>query len=813
MSGRHEIASWLKLVIAGCFVLVASITLAGAASNEVLAACPTPTGTVKIGSGAYYRATFYEDQCVDAGKGFPANGGAGDTFEARSLGYVIPRTSVDESLGSEALAGVKTKDDLYNRLSYHYNTRGWGQKNWWAKDGAAFVVFSLIGKNPPADRNLSDADWDELKRRLDNPALTMELDGDHALSPNSASVYATPSGKLDFSYFSDNYGFKGASFVFKLNGVEVGAIERKCANMLGSFDLPKAAQWTTAGRSKVGVGVNQEPNVQTWDAKPGETIRWNHRLWNNSSYDMTRSIYWSVRQSGFTYGPSLWRNSSVNPDGWSKGGPGSVDDPFVNQGPAAFDTEYVVRDEEVGNTLCQWLIWTPRAWDKVIDTPDGLGQSAKACVNVPYDFNLTPSVAPITSAAEPGVTVGPVTPTVTNSGPTWSLPGTNWQLSRFVIKPGGAKPTGADNRTAPCTYYGNGCTPADSGSDQFVKGSTVVGRIPSITVDDLAVGSQLCYALSVSAYNQDPANRGAWRHSDPQCIKIGKKPKVQIWGGDVAVRGSINTSTTKKNDTMFGSWVEYGAVSSGANNNFASGAGFVSQTNSAQLAWSQLTFANVDNAGTPRFGRYALQSSFRPLPGIAAYFNSLQNKQAFIGGSLDANSFATGDPVVIREKLGNLTLDAQTLSKGRSVVVVASGTVTIKGNIDYAGTGLASSRDIPQLVIIAPNINIEDTVTNIDSWLVASNTIDTCSNAPRDPDTGALELSGNTCKDLLTIHGPVVANKLVLNRTAGSGTGPASGDPAEIINLRPDAYLWAQLVASGSGKAETVYTVELPPRF
>jgi hypothetical protein len=31
--------------------------------------------------------------------------------------------------------------------------------------------------------------------------------------------------------------------------------------------------------------------------------------------------------------------------------------------------------------------------------------------------------------------------------------------------------------------------------------------------------------------------------------------------------------------------------------------------------------------------------------------------------------------------------------------------------------------------------------------------------------------------------------------------------------LRPDAFLWARLQASGNSKAQTVYTVELPPRF
>jgi hypothetical protein len=63
------------------------------------------------------------------------------------------------------------------------------------------------------------------------------------------------------------------------------------------------------------------------------------------------------------------------------------------------------------------------------------------------------------------------------------------------------------------------------------------------------------------------------------------------------------------------------------------------------------------------------------------------------------------------------------------------------------------------------------------------------------------------------VNGPVLSDKLILYRTAGSGTGAASGDPAEVFNTRPDTYLWAQLVAAGSGRAETVDTTELPPRF
>jgi hypothetical protein len=132
--------------------------------------------------------------------------------------------------------------------------------------------------------------------------------------------------------------------------------------------------------------------------------------------------------------------------------------------------------------------------------------------------------------------------------------------------------------------------------------------------------------------------------------------------------------------------------------------------------------------------------------------------------------------------------------------------VTIDGNITYTGDMLTSVRSIPQVVIIAANINIRDSVSRIDSWLIASGTINTCANI-------AAPLNSNKCNTLLEVNGPVITNRLILNRTAGSNPDEESGDPAERFNLRPDAFLWAQLQASGTNKAQTVYSTELPPRF
>jgi hypothetical protein len=118
-------------------------------------------------------------------------------------------------------------------------------------------------------------------------------------------------------------------------------------------------------------------------------------------------------------------------------------------------------------------------------------------------------------------------------------------------------------------------------------------------------------------------------------------------------------------------------------------------------------------------------------------------------------------------------------------------------------------------VIIAKNINIADvvganTVTNIDAWLIAQGgTINTCSDVDKDAN-----LSTDICKDKLTVNGPVMTDKLYLRRTAGSGTGANSGDPAEVFNLPASAYLWSITQASKSkSNVQTVYSTELPPRF
>lgn len=416
-------------------------------------------------------------------------------------------------------------------------------------------------------------------------------------------------------------------------------------------------------------------------------------------------------------------------------------------------------------------------------------------------YDLTPLLSVDSSTVEPGSVVT-TSSRVHNNGPTNSNP-TQWQISRFTLPSGAGIPNagGGTSGSAPCGgFYPGPCTVISSGNQGFNVGDTGLPQVAN-QVDDLPVGSRICYALSVQPYRHDTND---WRHSAPACVKVGKKPKVQVWGGDVISRGAIRTSTTTKNTgsgmRTFGSWGEYGVFSLGSNNAMASGSGLVGggSPSSNQGSWSALTFANKSGI----FGSYV---SLPAKSAVASYFMGRASSPL-----PSTNVSLTGLTGVLRYNGGSdVIINASTIGASQSVVVVApNANVRIVGNINYTNGPLMNVKQIPQVVIVAANIWIAGGVTNVDSWLVASSSVVTCA----DVAPGA-QLSSNICNNALTINGPVISNSLYLRRTAGANTGAQSGDPAERINLRADAYLWAKSQTTVDGNATTVFTYELPPRF
>lgn len=433
-------------------------------------------------------------------------------------------------------------------------------------------------------------------------------------------------------------------------------------------------------------------------------------------------------------------------------------------------------------------------------------------------YNLHPDAVPSVSSVGNGESFT-VDGGVRNNGGTAST-STNWRMTRMYFAAGVTPPATApaDGNGDACAAYsgyaGGSCQTIAQGTRGFPLGTTAVGTNTPDTAD-LARGAQVCYTASVNT--PTPNATPLWRYSALRCVTIGKKPKTQVWGGDVRVRGLVNTSTSQITGKNFGSWGEYGVMATGLISGMASGSGLNGgNANPAATTWNNLTFANVDNTGNPSFGSFTLPVA----KDLGAQFGTG-------GGAPSSNLGALASGNYQSNTTGTFTINAsdigQQAGRGKKIIIrVPNGTVQIAGNITYKNGGgdtFTSIDQLPQVIIIANKINIMNSVGRVDAWLLTARTnalpaagndaINTCGDvAP----TGAITLS--QCTNALTINGPVVTSHLYLRRTAGSGsTAATAGDPAEVFNLRADTYLWARNQAAQNGKAQTVYSVELPPRF
>jgi hypothetical protein len=143
------------------------------------------------------------------------------------------------------------------------------------------------------------------------------------------------------------------------------------------------------------------------------------------------------------------------------------------------------------------------------------------------DFNLTPTITGSAPFAEGGETLN-LTPVVANSGGSAS-PAAQWKSTTFTVGPSGNVPAGGDSGSVPELFYGNGARSIANGSAVFNRGNNNNVVIPAQTIGDFVVGTRVCFTLSVQPVTQSSNN---WRHSTPFCVTIGKKPKVQVHGGD-----------------------------------------------------------------------------------------------------------------------------------------------------------------------------------------------------------------------------------------------------------------------------------------
>jgi hypothetical protein len=297
------------------------------------------------------------------------------------------------------------------------------------------------------------------------------------------------------------------------------------------------------------------------------------------------------------------------------------------------------------------------------------------------------------------------------------------------------------------------------------------------------------------------------------CVMVGKRPKVQVLSNDLRVRQSdvVARVNSYENGKYYGSWIEYGAFILGSDADVASGAGLRNGSDSdigERSEWSKMTFANLDT-----YGDYTTLGT-QSQPNIADHVElktisapnvpSATNVQL---ASLSGNMYRSN---------GSTTINGSNSNISGTKLLYVNGTARINTNITLREGSYSSPADMPQVIIVANNIDIADSVTRIDAWLITyevpatpnGGIIDTCYNGP-----AFNQRNANACNQQLVINGATMSSKLALNRTGPVTFDP--GAPAEIFRGRLDAYVWAyeNQRRSSANTAQTVDIVEAPARF
>lgn len=685
---------------------------------------------------------------------------------------------------------------------------------------AAFTILAMLGVDGPSTGGIANG-------------VQMAKDRFSEWDARVRSYGAA--GRINFSYnftFSTNTAYRqgdilwrndtdtAESIVFTLQDGSHVAIKKSCANLVGAAYLPS-----------VDYNLSASSSVNRSTVTPGQRITWSHELRNNGSGATTGNTYSYLGMSGFS--DPDWRTGANRQTTPAGAGIGPIRSWSYNI--------YDARPDDVGKTLCQWV-----EFDPVNSAGARDGRSTPACVSVPYDYRLTPTITNITDGDMIESNAGniPIQGRITNSGATKSHPDIDWQVTQIRYRPTATivRASGGVSADPACAYFGTpgaSCDRLEYGREAggFDRGEskwyTATGNL-----GDVEVGTRLCYAMSVrrgSSTNPD------WRHSQLYCLVVGKLPKVQVYGGDLIVGRGYNsagakiskgviTSSSDKGGTFYGSWSEYAIIPSGQILGMASASGYAGGTSTKSLCNTSnplnlLSFSNAQKTGSApatcnnnSVGYYSLTSASQ-YDGIASRFSrpagaTILTNDVYVS-DLESGKIYGGSGTI------NLSLSPGTtntpMPAGKWVVINApNANIRITRDLKYTDGDITSVRNIPQLVIIARNIVIADTVGRVDAWLLArgdgtsNGVVNTCDAVGVTEPAG---LNSDVCSTQLTVNGPVIADRLLLYRTHGSGVGADSGTPAEVFNLRPDAYMWASNIAGAGAKARTATTTELPPRF
>lgn len=409
----------------------------------------------------------------------------------------------------------------------------------------------------------------------------------------------------------------------------------------------------------------------------------------------------------------------------------------------------------------------------------------------------------------------------------------------------------------------------DGTSDKIDNGSDKNSETVSFNVPDVAAGTEICIRSGLFPKDSgedknmnavwggyDVNNIEHWAWSEPMCVRVSKRPSIQVLGGNVYSGGKIVTSLgTKKlivgrydeNDPAmidisrtsvgtgartFGSWGELGVISKGGVKGFASGAavGYAQIQNPKTIMtpdpFVDPSIGNVLGSNPGGSTEKDFCGKLSPLT-IAGACSGNEFKNGY-GNKGNSNNRLTVDYksilTMVNEKNGaggtNDTgieivegqIAGGTYQRNRFGVLSHDGDIKITGDIMIdEGVYFETFSQIPKLVIYTKgNIEIGCDVGRIDAILVAGGTVSTCvvddfggldeSNGGEDDDNryDGKQNHVEYSRRQLQINGAVIAAKLDASRTYGAATGSDSIVPAEMINYDPTLYLWNTAAADTS---------------
>lgn len=693
---------------------------------------------------------------------------------------------------------------------------------------ASFTINVMLGRDGPEfggsiDRGIAAArgsfdSWAEMIRQMNRDRL---IDWEYYFSPNGP--YSNTSWGVDISdvtsktYRSDTiYSIRFRSAVA---GTEPFIIDKWCANIRGNVDFPTPRNFEFAGESFVsGNDQNSNGNYVT-DKKlisviPGNTVQFNHWIRNLGGVQgNTNYTAWMQPPTGpATQAPPKTSNPARPNPGSISIGPNGREN--VNS-----NNFTVPNNATPGQRYCQYVSYQPRSSG---NNGSADGRDQQACVEVAYSYSLIPSVTASQTSGGNGDTVN-FNFTITNNGVTASKTDTRWTVQEIVIQPGsngdfsanypGGNSYGDNLSCARYTRPGVTCTQLhDGGTRSFPGGVSQLPNNPasSVTLTNYAAGTKVCRVLTVDPPTQANAPRN--RFSQVSCVIVGKRPTVHFMSGDISVGGAFTAANnscapransgnifTATNSTTSGSTVEYGGFARG-NINYNSGAGKGFGTGSLaasatqRVIASRLAFANSSNPA----GR--LGDSPHCLPDYYSTYSSIPSRAA-PAAPLDLGSLADNR----LHYSGDIVIGASNIPRGKNLIIVADGNVTIRGDINYPGD-YGSVADIPSIAIITRgSIFIEENVTRINGSFVSKDTFNTCV-------TGG-NLTTQLCNKQLVINGTVYTDKLQLRRTFGAETS-ANSDPAERFTYGIE-LLYRNVLDGDQNTAQikTLNEQDLPPRY